>query len=105
MKINIPEDIFERVEEDNIKTAQECIEKGMIEEAENIGVLTIIRSGTMTQLNPMGKIIWDNIKELKTIEAIAEKISKEFNINYGECLKDIKVFIEDLIEKGFLIYE
>lgn len=105
MKIKIPEDIFERVEEENLKKAQECIEKGMLEEAENIGVLTIIRSGTMTQLNFMGKIIWDNLKNLNTVEDVAGKISKEFDINYDECFKDIKFFIEDLTDKGFLTYE
>lgn len=105
MKLKIPDDIFERVEEENLKQAQECIEKGMFEEAENIGVLTLIKSGIMTQLNPMGKIIWDNLKTLNTIESIAQKVSKEFDINFEECYRDIECFIQDLIKKGFITYE
>jgi GeoRSP system PqqD family protein len=105
MKLKIPEDIFERVEEENLKKAEDCIKKGMFEEAENIGVITLIRSGIMTQLNPMGKIIWDNIKTIDNIEEIAKKISDEYEINYYECLNDIKNFIEDLKEKGFITYE
>ena len=105
MKFKIPDDIFERVEEENLKIAEECIKKGMFEEAENIGVLTLIKSGIMTQLNPMGKVIWDNLKTLNTIESLAQKVSKEFDINFEECYKDIECFIKELIEKGFIIYE
>lgn len=105
MKIKIPDDIFERIEEENFKEAQAYIEKGLFEKAEDIGVVTLIRSGIMTQLNPMGKIIWDNLKSLNTITAVAQKISAEFDISYDQCFNDIKIFVEELVEKGFLINE
>ncbi|MCX7770635.1 MAG: PqqD family peptide modification chaperone [Proteobacteria bacterium] len=104
-KIKIPEDIFERIEEENLKKAEELISKGLYEEAEDIGVMTLIRSGIMTQLNPMGKIIWDNLRTINTLNDLVEKISKEFNIDYESCFRDIKIFIDDLIDKGFIVYE
>lgn len=105
MKIKITDDIFERVEDENLKMAEEGLSKGMYEEVENLGVLTLIKGGIMTQLNYMGKIIWDAIKNSNTIEDICFKISKDFQVDYDECYCDVKDFIQDLVEKGFIIYE
>lgn len=105
MTVKIADDVFERVEEDNLKSAEEAISKGMIEEAENIGVLTLIKSGLMTQLNIMGYHIWNKIKEPKTVPQLADEISKDFDVPYEVALEDVKVFLKDLIDNGFLIYE
>lgn len=105
MTVRISEDVFERVEEDNLKQAEEALAKGMFEVAENLGVLTLIKSGLMTQLNIMGYHIWNKIKEPKTVLQLAEEISKDFAVPYETALEDVKVFLKDLIDSGFVIYE
>ncbi len=99
------EDIFERLEEDMMKQAEEALSKGMYEEAENIGVLTLIKAGVMTQLNMMGYHIWNKLQDPKTVQALAEEISKDFDVPFEEALEDTKIFIKDLVDNGFLIYE
>lgn len=105
MTVRISEDVFERLEEVNLKQAEEALAKGMFEVAENLGVLTLIKSGLMTQLNIMGYHIWNKIKEPKTVPQLAEEISKDFEVPYETALEDVKVFLKDLIDSGFVIYE
>lgn len=104
-KVKIAEDVFERVEEENLKKAEDALSKGLIEAAENLGVLTIIKSGLMTQLNIMGYNIWNKIREPKTISQLAEEISREFEVSYETAILDLEDFLKDLIENGFLVYE
>lgn len=104
-KVKIAEDVFERVEEENLKKAEDALSKGLIEAAENLGVLTIIKSGLMTQLNIMGYNIWNKIREPKTISQLAEEISREFDVSYETAISDLEDFLKDLIENGFLVYE
>lgn len=103
-KVSIANDVFERVEEEALKKVEDALNKGMFEEAENMGVLTLIKGGIMTQLNLMGRVIWDNFKTPITIEEVAKKISGEYKIDYDKCLIDIRDFVKDLISKGFLVY-
>ncbi len=102
MKVSIAEEVFERVEEDNLSQAEQAITKGMYEEAEALGVLTLIKAGIMTQLNLMGMNIWNRLKKPVTIEDVAKDISEEYGVNYEECFCDISEFVKDLLEKGFL---
>ncbi len=99
------DDVFERVEEEMLKQAEEALSKGMIEESENIGVLTLIKAGVMTQLNLMGYHIWNKITGSVTIKELAEEVSKDFDVPFEEALEDLKIFIKDLIDNGFLNYE
>lgn len=105
MKLVISEDVFERVEEDSFSKAKDAISKGMYEEAESIGVLTLIRAGIMTQLNLMGMNIWNMLKEPLSVEELAEKIGKEYDISFEACFEDVNLFVKDLLEQGFLKYE
>ncbi len=105
MKVRVSDDVFERIEEENLKEAQDLINKGMADKAENLGVITLIKGGIMTQLNLTGKAIWDVLKMKNSIEEIASLISKEFEVDFDTCLEDVKVFIQDLVDKGFVVYE
>ncbi|MCX7991023.1 MAG: PqqD family peptide modification chaperone [Proteobacteria bacterium] len=105
MTVKISDDVFERVEEENLRQAEEALSKGIYEVAENLGVLTLIKAGLMTQLNIMGYHIWNKIKEPKTISQLAEEISKDFDVPYETALEDVKIFLKDLIDSGFIIYE
>ncbi len=105
MKYSIAEEVFERIEEDNLIKARQQVSLGNYAEAESIGVLTLIKSGIMTQLNLMGLDIWEQLRTPKTVEEIAHMVSKDYGISYEDCYGDIKSFISDLAEKGFLIHE
>jgi len=105
MKVKVSDDVFERIEEENLREAQNLINKGMADKAENLGVITLIKGGIMTQLNLTGKAIWDVLKVKNSIEEIASLISKEFEVDFDTCLEDVKIFIQDLVDKGFVVYE
>lgn len=105
MKYSISEEVFERLEEENLKQAKEAISKGLYEEAESIGVLTLIKAGLMTQLNLMGQEIWEKLRTPKSIDELSLLISKDYGIPAEECCKDIEEFVTDLFDKGFLKYE
>lgn len=102
MKFSISEEVFERVEEENLSQAKQALSKGMYEEAEALGVLTLIKAGIMTQLNLMGMEIWNKLRQSATIEEVAKNISEEYGVSYDECFGDVNEFVQDLLEKGFL---
>lgn len=103
--IRISDDVFERIEDDNLRQAEDALAKGLFDVAENLGVLTLIKAGLMTQLNIMGYHIWNKIKEPKTLSQLAEEISKDFEIPYETAFSDIVDFLKDLVDSGFVIYE
>lgn len=105
MKITISPDVFERIEEDSLRQAEEAVGKGTFEAAEGIGVLTLIKAGVMTQLNLMGMNIWNKLKTPRTLDELAEEIGREFEAPCDECRRDVQEFVDDLAAKGFLIYE
>jgi|GEM_PF-5506824 len=102
MKFSIADDVFERVEEESLTQAKDALSKGLYEEAEAIGVVTLIKAGIMTQLNLMGMDIWDKLRTPITVEEISRMISSEYGISYDECFCDVNEFVQDLFEKGFL---
>lgn len=102
MKFLIADDVFERIEEENLKLAKDALSKGSVSEAEGIGVLTLIKAGIMTQLNLMGLELWEHLKTPKSVDELAKIVSKVYQISEEECSKDIEDFVLDLYNKGFL---
>lgn len=105
MKYRIADEVFERIEEESLNQAKNAVSKGMYEEAEAIGVLTLIKNGLMTQLNLMGLEIWKKLRTPKSIDELTDMVSKDYGISAEECCKDIEEFVSDLVEKGFLKHE
>lgn len=61
------------------------------------------RIGKVYCLNGTGSIIWSYILKNISSEDFSLLISKKFNIDIDKVKNDSKLFIQDMINKGFLV--
>lgn len=101
MKISRNEEIFYRKE---IETDNELKEFLADEEASEKGYMTLIDAGTMHQLNYLGGRIWEESDGTKDMYGIVDAIKGEFDIDEDQLKTDVEDFIEDLLERGWLLY-
>jgi SynChlorMet cassette protein ScmD len=53
-------------------------------------------------INPVGVAIWELLAEDSSMDGIIENIKKNFADVPGSAAQEIKTFIEDLTERGFV---
>lgn len=81
--MNIPEDVLSR-------------------ELDGEAVLLDLRSGRYFGLNGTGARVWAFLKEGLEREAIAEKLTDEFEVDLERARADVDVFITALMERGLI---
>lgn len=65
-------------------------------------VLLGLEDGIYYGLNSVGTFIWDQIKEPKTIDEIRDAILNEYDVEKGECERDLLELLYELSEKGLI---
>jgi len=65
-------------------------------------VLLGMEDGIYYGLNPVGAFIWEQIKEPKTIDEVRDAILAEYDVEKGECKRDLMELLEELAEKGLI---
>lgn len=65
-------------------------------------VLLGMEDGIYYGLNPVGAFIWEQIKEPKTIDQIRDAILDEYDVEKGECERDLLELLKELTEKGMV---
>lgn len=65
-------------------------------------VLLGLEDGIYYGLNSVGTFIWDQIMEPKTIDEIRDAILNEYNVEKGECERDLLELLHELSEKGLI---
>ena len=65
-------------------------------------VLLGMEDGIYYGLNPVGAFIWEQIKEPKTIDQIRDAILGEYDVEKGECERDLFELLKELTEKGMV---
>ncbi len=58
----------------------------------------------MHQLNYLGGRIWELCDGTQDLNGIADALKDEFDIDEETLKSDVEDFIEDLIERGWLLY-
>lgn len=63
------------------------------------------RVGEVRVLNRMGTIIWQQLIEGETLEDIEDYLVTNFQVSRHDAQSDLKVFFNDLAERGVIIWE
>jgi pyrroloquinoline quinone biosynthesis protein D len=72
------------------------------EDASERGVVTLVLSGMMHQLNLFGGRIWELADATRTADGIAAAIAAEFGWDAELVRGDVCEFVQDLVAKGWL---
>lgn len=76
---------------------------GVIEEVvEDEVVLLMPHAGAVLVLNDVGRAIWGLIDGRRTIDALAEQICAEYEVEPAQARADIAAFVEQLAAKGLV---
>lgn len=59
-------------------------------------VLMNIKGGSMLTLNPTGSIIWQQLRDGRSPEQIADRLASEFGIPREQACADVNEFLEQL---------
>ena len=65
-------------------------------------VLLGMEDGIYYGLNPVGAFIWEQIKEPKTIDQVRDAILAEYDVEKGECERDLLELLQEMTEKGLV---
>lgn len=59
-------------------------------------------SSNIVILNPVSKLLWENLQEERTIDELVAAVRSQFEIDPETAKNDIVDFIEELENNGFL---
>ncbi|KAF5031257.1 Coenzyme PQQ synthesis protein D [anaerobic digester metagenome] len=65
-------------------------------------VLLGMEDGIYYGLNPVGAFIWEQIKEPRTIDQVRDAILAEYDVEKGECERDLLELLQEMTEKGLV---
>ena len=68
------------------------------------GTVILLISGMMHQLNLLGGMIWSLCDGSRTEAQIVDHLHEEFDVEREELAKDVADFIQDLLQREWLIY-
>ncbi|MGN0545860.1 MAG: PqqD family protein [Acutalibacteraceae bacterium] len=60
-------------------------------------------SSNIVILNPVSKLLWENLQEERTIDELVKAVRSQFEIDPETAKNDIVDFIEELEINGFLV--
>ena len=74
----------------------------VVSKMDNSAVLLNLQSGAYFELNEVALCIAENLKNLTTLDKIKSIIIKKFDVEEQECEDDIKLFLEQLLQRDLL---
>ena len=86
------------IKKKNFKISDDIV----ISKMDDSAVLLNLQSGAYFELNEVGLYISENLKNLKTLDKIKSIIMKKFDVKEQECEHDIKLFLEQLLQRDLL---
>ncbi|WP_305041080.1 GeoRSP system PqqD family peptide chaperone [Geoalkalibacter sp.] len=89
----------EKRREEEILKAQE---RG--EAVEDRGTVILIISGMMHQLNLVGGHIWSLCDGSRDVDGLIEALAEDFEVEREELVEDVRDFLADLEQRGWLSY-
>jgi GeoRSP system PqqD family protein len=102
LKIFRNPDIMWREEAGYRKEALEGLEKGT--DVEDVGTSVLYLGGKVLSLNILGTEIW-KLCEGRTVDEIVSELLQSFEVAPDVLEKDVRSFLQELQEKGFIYYE
>tara|TARA_B110000116_G_scaffold263037_1_gene269011 strand:+ start:200 stop:481 length:282 start_codon:yes stop_codon:yes gene_type:complete len=86
------------IKKKNFKISDDIV----ISKMDDSAVLLNLQSGAYFELNEVGLYISENLKNLTTLDKIKSIIMKKFDVKEQECEDDIKLFLEQLLQRDLL---
>ncbi|WP_221625672.1 PqqD family protein [Halobellus ruber] len=50
--------------------------------------------------NEVGTFVWESIQEPRSLEAVCEDVTDEYEVEYDRCRADVEELVRDLADKG-----
>ena len=69
------------------------------------GTVLLIVSGTMHQLNMVGGTIWQLADGSRSMAQVTDDLADDYDVDRSELEEDVSNFVDDLVQRGWLIYE
>lgn len=95
-------DIVWRVEKRRQEDILQALEEG--EDVSERGTVILIISGMMHQLNLVGGMIWNLCDGSRNPEDIVAELAAEFEVEREILSRDVEDFVDDLVNRGWLIH-
>ncbi|HEX9023527.1 MAG TPA: GeoRSP system PqqD family peptide chaperone [Geobacteraceae bacterium] len=102
IKIHRNPNVMWREEEEVLAEAHEVLERG--EDAGGMGTAVLFSGGTMLSVNILGAEIWKQCDGLG-VEEIVAGLLERFEVDEDTLGRDVRAFLDELAEKGFITYE
>lgn len=71
-------------------------------EADHIVTVLIVASGDFVELNRIGSDIWKMLADGKDETAIVDDLASRYDAPRHQIEKDVKTFLDTMVEKGLL---
>jgi len=69
---------------------------------EGEAVILSLDTKVLRGLNPVGSRVWELIDGQRSVEEIAGLIVKEFEVERSQADKDVRGFVQELLDKGLV---
>ncbi len=102
MKVFRNPDILWREEEDSKTLAYDGLTKG--DDVSEIGTSVLFSDGVMLSLNVLGTEIW-KLCDGRTEDEIVSELAAQFDVDPDSLKKDARLFLSQLVSKGFVRYD
>lgn len=66
-------------------------------------VMMHIEKGKYFGMNPVGKRIWDLIKEPKSLQEVTGRLLSEFEITEEQCSREVRAFLKKAIKYDIIV--
>lgn len=96
-------EIVWRVEKQREAQVAQALESGT--DPGEQGTVLLIVSGTMHQLNMVGGTIWQLADGTRSTDQLVDLLAADYDVERSELEEDVRDFVSDLIERGWLINE
>jgi len=100
-KIRRNPDVMWREEDEALSAAQEALDRG--EDAGEIGTSVLFSGGSMLSLNLLGTEIW-KLCDGRSVDDLVAELLPLFEVEEAQLRVDIRAFLSELAEKGFVTY-
>jgi pyrroloquinoline quinone biosynthesis protein D len=90
-----------REEDEVLAEAQRALDRG--EDVGEMGTSVLFSGGTMLSLNLLGTEIW-KLCDGRSVDDLVAELLPQFEVEENVLREDIRSFLEELAEKGFITY-
>ncbi len=96
-------DIVWRVEKQREAAVAKALEAGS--DPGDQGTVLLIVNGTMHQLNMVGGTIWQLVDGSRSQDQLVDLLADDYTVDRSELEDDVCTFVDDLVQRGWLINE